>query len=294
MSPNTTAVASGVRATCSSMRAATVRAGSSRAVSGCSTGAPRDDRRRSGASVTWVSSARRSSSSRSTVAASKRSAANAANPSTSSSPSAKYRSRSNFTPPVSGRNGSARTPGRARRTSSSRWWTIITWNSGLRASDRSGASRSTTRSNGTPACENAARSAVRTRSSSSANVGSPDRSVRRTSGLTKTPTRPARSSSARPAMGEPSAMSSPAPDRCSSAATAACSTMNTLVPVSRARRRAPAAGSRNGTSPPRWLASAGRGRSNGRSVSSGAPERVCSQKSSCGAGSGAASRSQAA
>ena len=54
------------------------------------------------------------------------------------------------------------------------FWTVsTTWNRGWRASDRAGASSSTSRSNGTSWCANAARPLSRTRPSSSANDGSP-------------------------------------------------------------------------------------------------------------------------
>ena len=71
------------------------------------------------------------------------------------------------------------------------------------------------------------------------------------------------------AIGLPIAMSVPAPSRVSSPATAACSTMNRLAPASRAstaRPRCSSALTCSGTAPPRWLATAGRGRSPGSSI----------------------------
>ncbi|CAM5625251.1 hypothetical protein SGRIM128S_08646 [Streptomyces griseomycini] len=63
-----------------------------------------------------------------------------------------------------------------------------TWKSGCRARERSGASSSTSRSNGTSWWAYAARSVSRTRAISSAKVGSPEVSVRSTSVLTNSPT----------------------------------------------------------------------------------------------------------
>jgi hypothetical protein len=150
----------------------------------------------------------------------------------------------------------------------------------LRATDLVGLSRSTTASNGTSACENAARSVSFTCSTSSANVVAPVTAVRSTSVFTKNPTRSSSASSTRPAIGAPSGMSVPAPIRCSSAATAACSSMNVLAPVRFASSRnavAVSAGTVSTSSAPRNVGRAGRARSVGSSSSCGAPASACSQ-----------------
>ncbi|KYK14547.1 hypothetical protein AUW26_26720 [Streptomyces sp. CC71] len=109
-------------------------------------------------------------------------------------------------------------------------------------------------------------------------------SVRRTSVLTKKPTRFSVAPSVRPATGVPIGMSSPAPSRVSSAASAACTTMNVLEcvllasSVSRAYRPA---SSENATRSPSWSATAGRGRSVGSSNCSGSPASRSFQWASC-------------
>lgn len=140
------------------------------------------------------------------------------------------------------------------------------WNNGLRPAERGGFSASTIRSKGTSWCSYAARLVSRTRASRSRKVGSPAVSMRMTRVFAKKPINPSSASSARPATGVPSGMSTPAPDRVSTAAMAACATMARVVPVTRASsairscRSDPR--SRTNASPRPELA-AGRGRSVG-------------------------------
>ncbi len=75
--------------------------------------------------------------------------------------------------------------------------TSATWTNGVTPADRAGAVSSTTRSNGTSWCANAATAVSRDRATTSANPGSPDRSVRSTTVLTKNPTRSSSSGSTR-------------------------------------------------------------------------------------------------
>ncbi len=156
----------------------------------------------------------------------------------------------------------------------------ITWNSGWWASDLAGLSTSTSRSNGTSWWEYAARSAVRTRWSSSAKEGSPDTSVRSTRVLTKNPTRLSSASSVRPAIAVPMGMSAPAPIRVSRAAIPAWTTMNRLAWWALASAWSASwttAGTSSSTTPPPFPATAGRGRSVGSSSSSGASASVARQ-----------------
>ncbi len=213
-------------------------------------------------------------------------------------------SRSNLVTPGSVRSTAASRPNRARTS----WVTVLcdtmVWKSGCRVRDRSGLTASTTASNGRSAWSSAARSAPRTRFRRAANVGSPDRSARSTTVFTKKPTRPSRAGSDRPATGLPRGMSSPAPSRWSRVATAACTTMKTLVPDARARRRMPearAAGTSWCTMPPALSGSAGRGRSAGGVASAGSPASASRQYAACraagdsgSAGSPRASRCQSA
>ncbi|ARX89126.1 hypothetical protein SMD44_08613 [Streptomyces alboflavus] len=160
----------------------------------------------------------------------------------------------------------------------------MVWKRGWRASERVGLSASTRWSKGSASCSWAPRVVVRTRSSRSRNVGSPDVSVRSTTVLVKNPTRSAVASSARPATGVPRGMSVPQPCRVSRAASPACTVMNTLAPVVRASRvRAVCAASSRwkGTVSPRCEATAGRGRSAGSSSWSGSPARACFQYARC-------------
>ncbi len=88
----------------------------------------------------------------------------------------------------------------------------------------------------------------------------------------KSPIRSSAASSVRPATGVPIGMSSPAPRRVSRTATAAWITMNALVLAARASsvsRACSSAGTVNGMRSPEYPATAGRGRSVGRSSCSG-------------------------
>ncbi|AWT45246.1 hypothetical protein DMT42_25150 [Streptomyces actuosus] len=154
------------------------------------------------------------------------------------------------------------------------------WNRGWRAIARGGLSTSTSRSKGTSWCSYAARSASRTRVSSSRKVGVPDRSARSTRVFTKNPTRSSRASSVRPAIGVPIGTSVLPLSLDRRAARAAWTTMNRLARFSRAsstRRACTSAGTARGSVSPRWVAVAGRGRSVGRPSSSGRPARVSRQ-----------------
>ena len=118
---------------------------------------------------------------------------------------------------------------------------------------------------------------------SSRKLGSSDVSVRSTNVLTKNPTRSSSALSVRPAMGLPIGMSVPAPRRVNSAASPACSTMNKLARLSRASSSEHAvqfALDVSATLSPRWLATAGRGRSVGSSSCREDPERL-GQNESC-------------
>ena len=86
----------------------------------------------------------------------------------------------------------------------------MTWNSGCRASDRAGCQRLDQPLERHVLVGEGAQVASRAPgASSSANVGSPDRSVRSTRVLTKNPTRSSSASSVRPATGVPIGMSVP-------------------------------------------------------------------------------------
>ncbi len=159
----------------------------------------------------------------------------------------------------------------------------MTWNSGCRDIDgRRPAPRPTARTARPDA--RTPPGASRTRANL-AKDGSPDRSVRKTTVLTKNPTRSSNASSSRPATADPTTMSVPAPSRDNSTANAACNTMNTVTP-SRARQHAAAAhaprpGREPAPSTPRCEATAGRGRSTGSASSSGAPASARRQYSTC-------------
>ncbi|GAA3624837.1 hypothetical protein GCM10022419_133020 [Nonomuraea rosea] len=174
----------------------------------------------------------------------------------------------------------ARTPGRSTAACATFCTVSRTWNSGWRASERLGVSSSTSFSNGTSWWENADRLVSRTRASTWRKSGSPDRSVRRTSVLTKKPTRSSSATSVRPATTWPIGTSAPAPSRDSSIASAACTTMYVVTPSARATsasRACASAGISNGALCPRCEATGGRGRSNGSASSSGAPARASRQ-----------------
>ncbi|GAA3883417.1 hypothetical protein GCM10022243_55160 [Saccharothrix violaceirubra] len=116
------------------------------------------------------------------------------------------------------------------------------------------------------------------------NVRTSSVSTRNATVLTKNPTNRSSAASPRPATGVPIVMSRPAPTRRSNAVRQACSTMNTLTPVSAANRRTACAvpgGTVNGTVSPAVPATAGRGRSAGSSSTSGTPARAVRQCASC-------------
>lgn len=112
---------------------------------------------------------------------------------------------------------------------------------------------------------------ARTRDTSSAKAGSPDRSTRMGRVSTKNPMRSCVPGRSRPANGTPVITSSWPLHRCSSAWNAANNTVNGLAPAAlatcstRARRSA----SLRRTRAPRLLATAGRGRSAGSASGSG-------------------------
>ncbi len=116
-----------------------------------------------------------------------------------------------------------------------RFWNVsITWNSGCRACERAGSRISTSRSNGTSACPNAARSDDRTCPSSSSNDAPGCTSARSTRVLTNMPITSSRTASPRPATGVPIAMSDVPLNRASSTDNAACTTMNGVTECWRA------------------------------------------------------------
>ena len=248
-----TAIASGVRAACAEINSGRGAEGTSRAVSfhSCSNRARSAGSSTSMRCTAWSGSATAAPSSRtnraeirSTVDASNRSAAYSTTPTRPSPLSETYMPRSTLVVPVPTASGRARSAPKSVASRGVFCSTSMTWNNGWCACERAGLSRSTRYSNGTSWCAYAARSVSRTRSSSSANDGSPDVSVRSTRVLRKNPTRSSRASSVRPATGEPIGTSVPAPRRVSSAAKPACSTMNRLTPcarasASRSRCRAP-------------------------------------------------------
>ncbi len=101
----------------------------------------------------------------------------------------------------------------------------MTWNSGLWDRLRTGLSRSTTCSNGRSWCACADSVRSRTRSSSAATEGWPDRSIGSASVLTKKPIRSSVSPRARFALGEPITTCSWPDRRDSTSAQAASSVM---------------------------------------------------------------------
>ncbi|SLH26668.1 Uncharacterised protein [Mycobacteroides abscessus subsp. abscessus] len=159
-------------------------------------------------------------------------------------------------------------PGRASVVSARFWKDRPTWNSGLRAVERTGLSTSTSRSNGTSALAKASRSRSRTSASRSANRSPGSTWVRNTSVLTNMPIRSSSSRSPRPAIGVPTAMSSVPDSRASSTARAVCTTMNSEALFARASscRRACSSGVMSKRTALPWNDCAGgRGRSEGRS-----------------------------
>ncbi|KAF0962554.1 hypothetical protein MLGJGCBP_04375 [Rhodococcus sp. T7] len=292
---NTTAGASGDRTTCASNNSTNVELGTACDVAFHDpTTNPRSPAPRTSTSPTAESAPRanapRTRTNRSpnptTVARSNTSEANvndAAMP--AAGPVASYCSvsvncRSNLETPGSTSTVSTVSPGRVTWTGVVFWNSSKIWNSGEYAVERVGATASTTLSKGTSACPNAARSASRTRDSTSANVAAGSTAVRRTRVLTSIPTTSSSASSPRPAIGVPIATSPVPLSRAVSTASAACITMNIVESCCRARARSArwsSAGTVNRTTPPRSALSAGLGRSRGRSIASGRPDSVCFQ-----------------
>ena len=160
----------------------------------------------------------------------------------------------------------------------------IAWTSGAYFRERVGATASTTCSNGRSALLNAARSA----DFAAARVDTKDEDMstvlRNTSVLTNMPTSPSTAEAFRPAVGVPTATSSEPLNRASRIEYAACTTMNMVVSFSRARACSCAwssAGMVNVTSPPATDRLSVRGRSVGRSSSSGIPARCSRQNEIC-------------
>ncbi len=232
-----TATASGVRAACAEKRLTTVSPGpgqtagrwphcSSRRVRSAASRISREPTGRSGSATAASSNRTQRAARAATVSRSYRSALYSTCPSMPSGPSCRPKARSNLAVPLCTCSVVTSSPVSRCSAVGTLFSISTTWNSGCRDRDRSGLSSSTSRSKGMPEFAYASRSARRTRSSSSANVRSPDTSVRSTTVSTKLPTSPASASSVRPASGEPITMSSPAPRRENSAARPACSTMN--------------------------------------------------------------------
>ena len=218
-SPYATASASGARAAWASKRAgmdasagygAAVRFHSSttrRRSSGPASS--RADMRTSGSTPTRSSTRWKWAIIRSMVSGSNRSVAYSSTPPSPSSRMFRASVMSNLLVPVSGSSGRA---SMSPASSSSVAWMAsrakITWNRGVCRSDRSGRSSATSRSKGSSWWAYAPRAVARTRRSTSRNAGSPDRSVRSTTVLTKNPTSFSSSRRLRPATGLPMTTSS--------------------------------------------------------------------------------------
>ena len=165
-------------------------------------------------------------------------------------------------------------PSRSRAAGVAFCTVSMTWNSGWRASDRSGASTSTSRSNGTSWCSSAASAGLAHPASSSANDGSPDRSVRITSVLTKNPTRSSSASSVRPATGRPDRDVGPRAEPGQQHRQRGLhhhEHRHAVLPGQRGQRRRASAGTCSGTVCPRWLGTAGRAGRPAAASSCGAP-----------------------
>ncbi len=187
-------------------------------------------------------------------------------------------------PSVSPCRDSSASPGSSGRTAGVLCQRNITWKRGPCAMLRAGCTRSTTCSKGMSWFCCASSDRARTRASSSAVVGEPDRSRRSGSVLTKKPI--SRSISHRPrlAVGVPTTTSSWPERRPSVAAHPARTVMNSVAPWRTPRARSPAvsaSSSSTATQPPPWSCSGGRAWSAGSSRSSGAPESVSLQYSAC-------------
>ncbi len=168
-------------------------------------------RRASGsAGVETASSARASQcrQSRSTVAASNRPELYSATPTRAPSPvSWKCRPRSNWAAARGISYSSAVRPGRTKLPPGVFWSVIMACTSGVRLGSRSGASSSMRRLNGTSWWAKASSVVLFTSSSRSAKVRAASTWLRRTSVLTKKPTRPSSSVRSRPETAVPRAMS---------------------------------------------------------------------------------------
>ena len=242
----------------------------------------------SGSAVTLASTRRQRSTNASTVAASKTSVLNSAIPSTPAFSGPPRRvimnDRSIRAVPVAAGTTSSCRPDMPSVTSVKFCHAIRTWVSGWCAIDRVGFSASTSTSNGRSWWSYASRLRLRTRASTSRNVGCPVRSTRSTSVLMKAPTSSSRATSVRPATAVPIGMSSPPPSRLSSTASAACTTMDSVAPLSRA-----SSATRSATPASQWKpklapcldATGGCGRSVGSGMRSGSPASAVRQYASC-------------
>ncbi len=155
-----------------------------------------------------------------------------------------------------------------------------TWKSGEWLKLRSGRSSATSLSKGTSWCSYAPSVTSRTRPTSARKLGSPDRSVRSTSVLTKKPISSSTSPRPRPATGLPTTTSSLPLYRDSSVWKAPSATMYSVTPSCRPSARSlssTSAGSWTCSLAPRKLCTAGRGWSVGSSSSSGAPRSFSRQ-----------------
>ncbi len=208
---------------------------------------------------------------RSTVAASKRSVLYSAAASRRPSCSAKEKVRSNWEASRVDGTASARRPGRANSARGVFCSTTMACTSGVRLGSRSGASASTRRLNGTSWWAKASRTVVRTRASSSSKESARSMRVRRTTVLTKKPTRSSSAASSRPETPVPSAISSRPLQRASTSWVRAVTTMKRLAPRSRPSAfssRASSAGIAKWCWAPAEVRTAGRGRSVGSSSGS--------------------------
>ncbi len=245
----------------------------------------RPESRRSGSSAAAVSRWTKPAASRSTASAVNRSRLCSITPA-SPPPGAAASSivRSSFAVPVSTASGAISTPGSSRLPGGAFCSTRSTWTSGAWPGVRSGASSSTSLSNGSSCRRNAASVVAFIRSSSAANGGSPERSARSTRVFTNRPRSGSTSTRPRLAAAVPSSRSSVPASRPSSAASAAASTMNGLAPRWRASSWSAAVrvGERsNGRRSPAGLHASVVGRSAGRSSRAGAPSSSARAAASC-------------
>jgi hypothetical protein len=229
------------------------------------------------------------------VAASNRSVAYSSVPASPPAPSHAWSSRSSWAVSVSKLTRSTPSPAKRSPSAGALSRTNITCERGWRDGSRSGCSSSTRRSKGRSWCSCASSMVRRTRPSSSRKVGSPERSVRRRSVLTKQPMSPAVSGRSRWAAPELTTTSCSPEQRESSTLNADRST-RCSVAFSRAASDLSASPSSRGSSKrsraPRKLRAAGRGRSAGSSSTAGAPASRSRQKASCRSSSSPESRSR--